>query len=142
MTTTREKLIDWLADLPDNTEIGIEDIYLRAMIGKRAQEFLVGELSDESIQIELTTFMGRREDMKARLHEIHDEGLGMDTAEGAIVVSYDGYLRGVPDLFTNDVNEAFMFEDRAQAEKIITAFADALLNPQVLDLPSRALYAP
>ncbi|HEX7774419.1 MAG TPA: hypothetical protein VF435_18490, partial [Pyrinomonadaceae bacterium] len=63
MTTTREKLIDWLADLPDNTEIGIEDIYLRAMIGKRAQEFLVGELSDESIQIELTTFMGRREDM-------------------------------------------------------------------------------
>ena len=23
MATTREKLIDWLADLPDNTEIGI-----------------------------------------------------------------------------------------------------------------------
>lgn len=32
MATTREKLIDWLADLPDNTEIGIEDIYLVAMV--------------------------------------------------------------------------------------------------------------
>ena len=30
MATTREKLIDWLADLPDETEIGIEDIYLVA----------------------------------------------------------------------------------------------------------------
>ena len=28
MATTREKLIDWLADLPDNTEIGIEDLEL------------------------------------------------------------------------------------------------------------------
>jgi hypothetical protein len=38
MASTREKLIDWLADLPDNTEIGIEDIYLVAMVGNRAQD--------------------------------------------------------------------------------------------------------
>ena len=48
MATTREKLIDWLADLPDNAEIGIEDIYLMAMVGSRAQSFMVGDLSDET----------------------------------------------------------------------------------------------
>ena len=46
MASTREKLIDWLADLPDDTEIGIEDIYLVAMVGNRAQDFMVGDLSD------------------------------------------------------------------------------------------------
>ena len=135
MASTREKLIDWLADLPDNTEIGIEDIYLVAMVGSRTQSFMVGDLSDKSIELDLATFMGRRKDLIARLQDIHDESTGMETEQGAIVVSYDGYLCGVPDLFTNDVNEAFTFEDRAQAEEFITAFADALLNPQVLDCP-------
>ena len=149
MPTTREKLIDWLADLPDNTEIGIEDIYLVAMIGKRTQDFLVGDLSDESIQLSLATFMGRRDDMIKRMIEIHDTGAGIGTDEGTMIVTYDGYISGVADfltndagyisagtrLFTNDANQAFCFKDRAQAEKFISEFADALLNPQVLDYP-------
>jgi len=74
MATTREKLIDWLADLPDNTEIGIEDIYLVAMVGKRAKDFLVGDLSNESIDIDLATFSGQRRDMMERMVEIHKAG--------------------------------------------------------------------
>jgi hypothetical protein len=135
MVTTREKLIDWLADLPDNTEIGIEDIYLVAMIQTTTQSFLVGELSDESIQISLDAFRERRREMMARMDQIHKEGAGQGTDEGAMVVTFEGYIRGVPDFFTNDASEAFCFKDRAQAEDFITEFADALHNPQVLDHP-------
>ena len=70
MPTTREKLIDWLADLPDNTEIGIEDIYLVAMIGTKTQSFEVGDLSDESVQDHLKWFMGLRKEMMERMVEI------------------------------------------------------------------------
>lgn len=135
MASTREKLIDWLSDLPDNTEIGIEDIYLVAMVGSRAQSFEVGELSGESIALDVGTFIGRRQEMTARLTEIHEESAGMETEEGAIVVTYDGYLCGVPNFFTNDVTEAFTFKDRGHAGDFIRQFADALLNPQVLDCP-------
>jgi hypothetical protein len=135
MVTTREKLIDWLADLPDNTEIGIEDIYLVAMIETTTQSFLVGELSDESIQISLDAFRDRRKEMMARMDQIHKEGAGQGTDEGAMVVTFEGYIRGVPDFFTNDASEAFCFKDREQAESFIAEFADALHNPQVLDHP-------
>ena len=135
MASTREKLIDWLADLPDDTEIGIEDIYLVAMVGNRAQDFLVGDLSDESIDIDLATFSGQRRDMMERMVEIHKAGAGIGTTEGVMVVTFEGYIRGGPEFFTNDATEAFRFKDRKQAEDFITEFADALHNPQVLDYP-------
>jgi hypothetical protein len=135
MPTTREKLIDWLADLPDNTEIGIEDIYLVAIIGSKSQSFEVGDLSDESVQRNLEWFMGLRKEMMARMVEIHEEFAGVDTAEGVIVATLEGYISGVPEFFTKDVMEAFCFKDRKQAEDFIAEFADALHNPQVLDHP-------
>ena len=67
MPTTREKLIDWLADLPDNTEIGIEDEDLIAIINTKAHFFA---LSDEALQLNLEAFIGRRDDMVARLQQI------------------------------------------------------------------------
>ena len=48
MATTREKMIDWLAELPDNTDVGIEQERLIVMIDNRAHFFEVGALSDES----------------------------------------------------------------------------------------------
>jgi len=52
-----------------------------------------------------------------------------------MVVTFEGYIRGVPEFFTNDATEAFRFKDRKQAEHFITEFADALHNPQVLNYP-------
>ena len=102
MPTTREKLINWLADLPDNTEIGIEDFSLVAMVGKRVQDFLVGELSDESIDLDVATFIARREEMMKRMIEIHDAGAGIETDEGTMIVTFEGYISGVVEFFTND----------------------------------------
>jgi hypothetical protein len=39
MATTRAKLIDWLAELPDNTNIGIEQEHLIVIIDNRAHFF-------------------------------------------------------------------------------------------------------
>jgi len=50
MPSTREKLIDWLADLPDNTEIGIEDEDLIVIIDAKARCFTVGALQAKAIQ--------------------------------------------------------------------------------------------
>src|SRR5262245_55245025 len=119
MATTREKLIDWLADLPDNTEIGTEDIYLVAMVDQRAQQFLVGDLSDESIDLDRATFIAQYRDMMKRMLEIYESGAAIGTTEGVIVVTFEGYIRGAPEFFTNDATEAFRFKDRKQAEAFI-----------------------
>ena len=135
MATTRERLIDWLADLPDNTEVGIEDQELIVVIDAKAHFFAVGELSAEAIQTNLLAVIGTREAMVTRLRRIDDDYEGQDTDDGAMIVTFEGYLRGVPNLFTTDANEAFCFKDKTQAQDFMTEFADALLNPQVLDHP-------
>jgi hypothetical protein len=73
--------------------------------------------------------------MMARLLQIHDDAAGQGTDEGAMIVTLEGYISGIPDFFTADCNEAFRFKDREQAEAFVAEFADALLNPQVLDHP-------
>ena len=73
--------------------------------------------------------------MMARLQQIHDHGAGEGTAEGVMIVTFEGYISGIPEFFTSDCHEAFRFRDREQAEFFVAEFADALLNPQVLDHP-------
>ena len=77
----------------------------------------------------------RRAPMMARLQQIHDDAAGEETAEGAIIVTLEGYISGIPDFFTNDCHKAFTFRDREQAKSFVAEFGDALLNPQVLDHP-------
>jgi hypothetical protein len=73
--------------------------------------------------------------MMVRLLQIHDDAAGEGTDEGAMIVTYEGYISGMPEFFTNDCYEAFRFKNREQAESFVAEFADALLNPQVLDHP-------
>jgi hypothetical protein len=78
------------------------------------------------------TVLGPREAMREWLKQIDDEG--GDTDEGAIIVTLEGYISGgEPDFFSTDFDEAFMFEDREDAEDFLAEFADILKNPQVLD---------
>ena len=137
MATTREKMIDWLAELPDNTDVGIEQERLIVMIDNRAHFFEVGALSDEALESNMEAFLARRRAAMDRLQEIHDESVGEDTDEGAMIVTLEGYICGATNLFTKDANEAFCFRDRAQAELFIADFRDSapLIGPQVLDHP-------
>ena len=88
MATTREKLIDWLAELPDNIEIGIEDEHLIVIIDTKAHFFDVGALSDEALDSNMEAFLARRRAAMDRLREIHEESAGEDTDEGAMVVRW------------------------------------------------------
>jgi hypothetical protein len=73
--------------------------------------------------------------MMARLLQIYEDAAGEETDEGAMIVTLEGYISGIPEFFTNDCQEAFRFKDSEQAESFVAEFADALLNPQVLDHP-------
>ena len=75
----------------------------------------------------------RRAAMMARLLQIHNDAAGEGTDEGAMIVTFEGYICGMPEFFTNDCHEAFRFKNRDQAESFVAEFAGALLNPQVLD---------
>ena len=82
-----------------------------------------------------SSVLGPRSAMMARLLQIHDDAAGEGTDEGAMIVTFEGYISGIPEFFTNDCHEAFRFKNREQAESFVAEFADALLNPQVLDHP-------
>ena len=85
--------------------------------------------------IDKNSVLEPRAAMMARLLQIHDDAAGEGTDEGAMIVTFEGYISGIPEFFTNDATESFRFKDRKQAEDFMTEFADALLNPQVLDHP-------
>jgi hypothetical protein len=84
---------------------------------------------------EAVSVLDPRAAMLAKLQQIHKDFTGQDTDEGAMIVTFEGYICGDPDFFTNDANEAFRFKDREQAESFVAAFRDSLRNPQVLDHP-------
>jgi hypothetical protein len=71
--------------------------------------------------------------MMERLRRI--DAAGGETEIGVIIVTFQGYISGVPSLFSNDFNTAFVFKSKEQAEAFITEFADELHNPQILDCP-------
>ena len=60
---------------------------------------------------------------------------GGETDTGVIIVTFQGYVSGVPSLFSSDFNTAFVFKNKEQAAAFITEFADELHNPQILDCP-------
>jgi hypothetical protein len=68
-----------------------------------------------------------------RLRRIH--AAGGETETGVIIVTFQGYISGVPSLFSNDFNTAFIFKDTKQAETFIAEFTNELHNPQILDCP-------
>jgi hypothetical protein len=71
--------------------------------------------------------------MMERLGRIH--AAGGETETGVIIVTFQGYISGIPSLFSTDFNTAFIFKDTQQAEAFITEFVDELYNPQILDCP-------
>jgi hypothetical protein len=52
----------------------------------------------------------RRAAMMARLQQIHDHAAGEGTAEGAMIVTLEGYISGIPEFFTNDCHEGFQVQ--------------------------------
>ena len=63
------------------------------------------------------------------------DAAGGETETGVVIVTLQGYISGIPSLFSTDFNTAFVFKNPDQAKAFITEFADELHNPQILDCP-------
>ena len=131
MPTTKHELLDWLMDVPEDAEIGTDEdgLALLAVLGTDVHLLEIGrlpyakELYAEAIN----------QAMMERLRRIH--AAGGETETGVIIVTFQGYISGIPTLFSTDFNTAFIFKDKEQAEAFITEFANELHNPQILDCP-------
>ena len=52
--------------------------------------------------IDKNSVLEPRAAMMARLLQIHDDAAGKGTDEGAMIVTFEGYISGIPGFFTNE----------------------------------------
>jgi len=131
MTTTKHELLDWLMDVPEDAEIGTDGagLALLAILGTNIHLLEVGHIPNaDELYAEAIN-----QAMMERLRRI--DAAGGETETGVIIVTFHGYISGIPRLFSSDFNTAFVFKNKEQAEAFITEFADELHNPQILDCP-------
>jgi hypothetical protein len=131
MPTTKHELLDWLMDVPEDAEIGTdgEGLALLAILGTNVHLLEVGHIPNaDELYAEAIN-----QAMMERLRRINAAGGETDT--GVIIVTFQGYISGIPSLFSSDFDTAFVFKNKEQAEAFITEFANELHNPQILDCP-------
>jgi hypothetical protein len=124
-------LLDWLLDVPEDAEIGTdgEGFALLAILGTNVHWLEVGHIPNaEQLYAEAIKLL-----ILERLRRI--DAAGGETETGVIIVTFQGYISGIPSLFSTDFNTAFLFKNTEQAESFITEFAEELHNPQILDCP-------
>ncbi len=118
-------------DVPEDAEIGTDGpgLALLAILDTNVHLLEVGHIPNaDELYAEAIN-----QAMLERLRRI-DAASG-ETETGVIIVTYQGYISGVPRLFSTDFNSAFIFKNTEQAEAFITEFAYELHNPQILDCP-------
>ena len=131
MPTTKHELLDWLIDVPEDAEIGTDGDgqALLAILGTNVHLLEVGRIPNaDELYAEAV-----KQAIMERLRRIH--AAGGETETGVIIVTFQGYISGVPNLFSNDFNTAFIFKNAEQAETFIAEFTNELHNPQILDCP-------
>ena len=129
MPTTKHELLDWLMDVPEDAEIGTDGdgLALLAILGTNVHLLEIGHIPNaDELYAEAIN-----QAMLERLRRI--DAAGGETETGVIIVTFHGYISGVPSLFSTDFNTAFIFKNTEQAKSFITEFADELHNPQILD---------
>src|SRR5688572_6730139 len=131
MPTTKHELLDWLMDVPEDAEIGTdgEGLALLAILGTNVHLLEIGHIPNaDELYAEAIN-----QAMIERLRRI--DAAGGETDSGVIIVTFQGYISGIPSLFSTDFNSAFIFKNTDQAEVFVTEFANELRNPQILDCP-------
>jgi hypothetical protein len=118
-------------DVPEDAEIGTDGpgLALLAILGTNVHLLEVGHIPNaEELYAEAIN-----QAMLERLRRI-DAAAG-ETETGVIIVTLQGFISGIPSLFSTDFNTAFVFKNTEKARAFITEFADELHNPQILDCP-------
>src|SRR5687767_16020471 len=112
MPTTKHELLDWLMDVPEDAEIGTdgEGLALLAILGTNVHLLEVGHIPNaDEIYAEAIN-----QAMLERLRRI--DTAGGETEIGVIIVTFQGYISGIPSLFSADFNTSLLFKDTEQAD--------------------------
>ena len=135
-TANKEILIDWLGEVPDDAEIGID-------VGQFGQRDLVaflegGEtdmwiLALDAIHVpaEKADADAARKTMMDRLRQQRTQS--GEPEHGSIIVTIEGVVSGNPDLFSMNTDKAFTFRDRTEAKEFIDEFFNVLRHALILD---------
>ena len=114
MPTTKHELLDWLMDVPEDAEIGTdgEGLALLAILGTNVHLLEIGHIPNaDELYAEAIN-----QAMMERLRRI--DAAGGETETGVIIVTFQGYISGIPTLFSTDFNTAFIFKDTEQAKPL------------------------
>src|ERR1700742_1910012 len=104
MPTTKHELLDWLMDVPEDAEIGTdgEGLALLAILGTNVHLLEVGHIPNaDALYAEAIN-----QAMLERLRRI--DAAGGETQTRGIIVTFQGYISGVPTLFSTDFKSAFI----------------------------------
>ena len=135
-TVSKDVVIDWLDQVPQDAEIGID-------VGQFGQLDLVGFLEGgetdmwilalDSIPLpaDKSLLDESRKEMMKRLHEIHANN--GETETGVMIVTIEGVMSGDSNLFSKNVDDAFTFKDTEQAKAFVDEFFDVLRHALILD---------
>ncbi|HJP93584.1 MAG TPA: hypothetical protein VJ875_16615 [Pyrinomonadaceae bacterium] len=107
MPTTKHELLDWLMDVPEDAEIGTDGngLALLAILGTNVHLLEVGHMPNaEELYAEAINQL-----ILERLRRI--DAAGGETETGVIIVTFQGYISGVPSLFSTDFNTAFNIQE-------------------------------
>ena len=103
MPTTKHELLDWLMDVPEDAEIGTDGagLALLAIRGTNVHLLEIGRIPNaDELYAEAIN-----QAMLERLRRI--DAAGGETETAIIIVTFQGYISGIPTLFSTDFNTAF-----------------------------------
>ena len=135
-TVSKEILIDWLGEVADDAEIGID-------VGQFGQRDLVAFLEGGdtdmwilaldafTLPADKTMFDESREEMMKQLQQMHANG--GTNEDGSIIVTMEGVLSGATNLFSKSVDDALTFKDTEQAKAFVDEFFDVLKHALILE---------
>ena len=135
-TANKEILIDWLSEVPDDAQIGIDvgqfgQLDLVAFLEGGETDMWILALDAIHLPADKSLLDESRKQMMERLREIHADG--GKTEKSVMIVTIEGVVSGDPDLFSMNVDKAFTFRDRTHAEGFIDEFFDVLRHALILD---------
>jgi hypothetical protein len=135
-TVSKDVVIDWLGEVHKDAEIGIDvgqfgQLDLVAFLEGGETDMWILALDAFTLPADKSLLDESREEMMKRLREIHAGG--GETEKGVMIVTIEGGVSGDPDLFSMNVDKAFTFRDRRQAEEFIDEFFDVIRHAVILD---------
>ena len=112
MPTTKHELLDWLMDVPEDAEIGTDGqgLALLAILGTNVHLLEVGHIPNaDELYAEAIN-----QAMMERLRRI--DAAGGETEIGVIIVTLQGYISGIPTLFSTGFTSHILAEVESSNE--------------------------